>query len=46
MVKTDCQMYNTERKRCTGLKDTYCKYENCKFYKKGKRKDGQRKTKR
>lgn len=29
--KTDCICYKNGK--CTGLKDLYCKYEDCKFYK-------------
>ena len=46
MIKTDCQMYNLDTKKCSGLKDTYCKYQNCKFYKKGNKQNGQRKKER
>lgn len=43
-VKKDCFAYSTENNRCSVLRDTYCKKENCKFYKpsrkRGDKKDG------
>lgn len=36
MTKTDCMFYKIERGQCIALRDTYCKEENCNFYKKRK----------
>ena len=32
-AKRDCMLYNPKRRRCGTLKRTYCKWEDCKFYK-------------
>ena len=32
-VKKDCFAYGSLNNKCSILKETYCKYENCKFYK-------------
>lgn len=37
-IKTNCQMYNEDKKNCAGLNKLYCKFEECKFYKKNKKK--------
>ena len=31
--KEDCFAYDMKRKRCDALKETYCLYEKCNFYK-------------
>lgn len=32
-MKKDCILYDKEHERCRGLKDLYCKKEDCTFYK-------------
>lgn len=32
-IKTDCFGYNKANKKCTVLRDTYCRKEECVFYK-------------
>ena len=32
-VKKDCFGYSSIKNRCSVLTDTYCKHEECKFYK-------------
>lgn len=33
-IREDCLMYDSKKKKCKGLKQLYCKFEICKFYKK------------
>lgn len=32
-AKHSCKFYKPELRKCTTLKRTYCKYEDCNFYK-------------
>lgn len=31
-IKNDCFSYNPIKRQCEGLKELYCKNEDCKFY--------------
>lgn len=35
----DCQMYDRRKGRCVGLNNTYCRFEECNFYKPRKNDD-------